>query len=218
MSKRLTKFSAEELEVLFLLQPRIFSDYRDPRRGPFEMLYLYGETTDNDVSHLLRAIELANAGAMRSIGIAEGALGHGYAGFDATVKRLQSFGWVSKMPIVKLGGEGIANTLTEARALVVHAMAVGGDIGIVAPALHLVRAFMTMVTAIGDKPIRAYAVLGTPLRWNEEVVHSQGVVRDTRSGLLGNQELPRLEKYQAPQFGSLFTAERVLRYLEWRDA
>lgn len=217
MNKRLTKFSAKDLEDLLLLQPRIFSDYRDPRRGPFEMLYLYGETADNDVSHLLRAVELANKGAMKSVGITEGELGHGYAGFDATVLRLKALGWNSSIPIVKLGEGSVANTLTEARVLVTHALAVGGDIGIVAPAFHLMRAFMTTVTAIGNMPIRVYAILGAPLRWDEEVVHSQGVVRDTRFGLFGNQELPRMEKYRAPEFGSLLSAENVLLYLEWRD-
>lgn len=218
MKKRLTKFSPGELENLCILQPRVFSDYRDPRRGPFEMLYLYGETTDNDPSTILRAIELANAGAMKSIGISGADATNGYAGFDVTVERLKTFGWNSEMPIVKLASDGNANTLSEARALVAHAWAVGGDIGIVAPAFHLVRCFMTMVTAIGNNPIRVYAIPGTPLRWNEEVVHSQGIVRDTRSGLLSNQELPRLEKYRAPEFGGLFSAEKVLQYLEWRDA
>lgn len=218
MNERLTGFTAEELENFFLLQPRIFSDYRDPRRGPLEMLYLYGETIDNDASTLLRAIELANTGAMKSIGIAEGELGHGYAGFDVTVDRLKARGGSSEVSIVKLDTNGNVNTLGEARALVKHAQMVGGDIGIVAPAFHLVRAFMTTVTAIGNNPIRVYAVPGVALPWNEHVVHSQGIVQDTRSGLLGKQELPRLEKYRAPEFGSMLSAEEVLRYLEWRDA
>ena len=99
MGVRLTGLSAEELENFFLLQPRIFSDYRDPRRGPFEMLYLYGETTDNDQSHLFRAIELAESGAMNSIGISGADAANGYAGFDESVRRLKDFGWKSAMPI-----------------------------------------------------------------------------------------------------------------------
>lgn len=217
MGERPTTLSADELERFQILTPRIFSDYRNPNRGPLEMLYIYGETVDNDASTMLRAIEFANAGAMKSIGIAEGELGHGYAGFDETVSRLKMLGWKSSMPIVMLDSGGIANTRTEANALVAHALAVGGDIGIVAPAFHLVRAFVTTVTAIGEHPIRVYATPGMPLSWNEHVVHSQGVVRNTRSGLLGG-ELQRLEKYRTPEYGSLYTAQQVLEYLEWRDA
>jgi len=219
MNERLTGFSAKELEDFLMLLPRIFSDFRvysDPRNEPLELLYIYGETIDNDHSSLYRAIELANAGAMRCIGISGGEAANGYAGFDRTVKRLKVLGWKSNMPIVKLGDGGNANTLTEARALVEHARTSGGDIGIVAPAFHLVRAFMTVVSAMGDAPIRVYAILGSPLPWQEKVLHSQGVLENTRAGLLGD-ELKRLEKYRAPEFGSLLSAEAVLQYFEWRD-
>lgn len=218
MNKRLTSFSAKELEDLVVLQTHILADYRDPRRGPFEMLYLYGETTDNDQSHLLRAIELAEAGAMKSIGISGADAQNGYAGFDVTVLRLKAFGWKSTMPIVRLPSEGNANTLSEAESLVAYARMKGGDFGIVAPAFHLVRAFMTMVTAIGPYPIRVYAIQGVQLRWNEPIVHSQGVVRGTRIELVGESELPRLEKYRAPEFGGMLSAAAVLDYLKWRDA
>ena len=216
MEKRLTGLSAEELENFFLLQSQLFCDYRDPRRGPLEMLYLYGETEDNDPSTILRAIEFANAGGMNSIGIAEGELGHGYAGFDGTVSRLKAFGWKSKMPIVKLDSGGIASTLTEARALVAYARGTRGDIGIVASPFHLVRSFMTVATAIGDDPIRVYAFPGVPLRWNEDVVHSQGIHRNARAGLLSD-ELKRMEKYRASEYGSMLSAEKALKYLDWRD-
>lgn len=217
MNERLTGFSAKELEDFFLLLPRIFCDYRDPGRGPLKMLYLYGETTDNDRSVHLTAIEMANVGAMKSIGIAEGELGHGYAGFDVTVERLKSCGWSNEMPIVKCDTNGNVNTPSEARALVRYAQVVGGDIGIVAPAFHLLRAFMTTVTAIGDGDLRVYAIPGAPLRWSEQVVHSQGVLRNTRVGLLGD-ELKRLEKYRTPEYGGMLSAAQVLRYLKWRDA
>ena len=84
----------------------------------------------------------------------------------------------------------------------------------------MVRAFMTTVTALkrnGDIPVRVYAVPSAPLPWLEEAVHSQGTVKAPRAGLLVS-ELQRLEKYRAPEFGGLLSAQEVIDYLNWRDS
>src|SRR3989344_6667044 len=138
MSQRIGNLSPEELESFFCLSARVFCDYHDPRRGPFRLLYLYSNTPDNELSLFLRAIKLANNLSIQALGIAEGDLGHGYAGFDHSVERLKAFGWSGNVPIVKFDVGGNVNTLSEARALAKYARGVRGDIGIVAPAFHLV--------------------------------------------------------------------------------
>ena len=212
--ERLTTLSAEELELLLLVQPRIYGDYRDPRRGKMEMVYIFSETSDNADSCFIRAVELEQSGTTNAIGIAEGDLGYG---FDASVMRLKSFGFQGKVPIEKFNIGGNVNTMSEAQKLASYAKSQRGDIGIIAPSFHLFRAFVTAITALEGHPTRIYAIPGVPSPWLESVRHSQGVVTDTRAGLLSG-ELERLEKYREPQYGSMLSANGILHYLNWRDA
>lgn len=216
MPQRLTGLSAEELEAFFQLLPRIFCDYKDPRRGPFKLVYVFSETNSNWDSCFLKAIELANTGATESLGIADGDLGHGYDGFDASITRLKSLGWKDRVPIMKFDLKGNANTMSEAVLLAKRAQGMRGDIGVVAPPFHMPRAFMTTITALGGIPTRVYSLPGVSLPWMEQAAHSQGTLMNTRADLLGD-ELARLEKYRAPEFGSMFSAREVLEYLNWRD-
>src|SRR3989344_7755695 len=124
--QRITGLSAEELEAFFLILPRIYSDYRDPRRGPFKLAYIYANTPDNEDSMFLRAIELAKAGAIQSLGTSEGDLGHGYEGFDYSVERLKVFGWKGQIPLVKLNVGGNVNTGSEATQLAQHGRSFAG--------------------------------------------------------------------------------------------
>ena len=211
-----TQLSVIELEEFFQLLPRIYADWRNEARGQLQMLYLFSQTIDNEHSVFLRAIKMANAGMVKQIGIAEGEKGHGYEGFDHSVEHLKNLGWRGDVPIVKFDLKGNVNTLGEARALAKYAFAHDGDIGIVAPAFHLVRAFMTTVTAVGALPIRVYSYPGVSIPWNTRAAHSQGTLVNTRSGLLVD-ELKRLEKYRAPEYGRMCTAREVRKYLDWRD-
>ena len=216
---RITSLSPEELEDFFRLLPRILCDYRPPNRGPFELVFVFGETPDNADSSLLKAIELASAGAMKALGMCGGGPAHGYGGFDASVERLKALGWDGRVPIIPIDvtdERGNTNTLLDARGLIRHASALSGDIGVLAPAFHLLRTFITTITGLGGQSKRVYAIAGTPLPWTERVVHSQGIVENTRAGLL-EDELGRLERYRAEEYGSLFSAAAVLRYLNWRD-
>lgn len=223
---RHTSLDAEELERFFELSARVFCDYRDPRRGRFKLLYVYSETLDNEESCFLRAVELAQASMMESLGIAEGDRSHGYEGFGHSVERLKAFGWKGNIPIVKFDIDGNVNTLSEAEHLADFGLAHKGDIGIVVPPFHLVRAFVTTVTALmhsrnkmnrTDDLTRVYAVPGVALSWMQQAVHSQGVLKNTRVGLLGS-ELERLEKYRVSKFGGMLSAKEVIDYLNWRDA
>jgi len=212
----ITRFEVDELEALLFLSQRVLADYRDPRRGPLQMLYIFANTTDNADSTFVRAVDMEQSGAMKNLGLAEGTLGHGHAGFSASLKRLRQLGWSDSVPVRALDVDGVVNTLREAEELHDYSIYHRGDIGIVAPPFHLVRAFVSVVSTIAAHPMRVYAYPGVPLPWSEEVVHSQGVVRGTRSNLL-KSELERLAKYRASEFGGLLSAREVLQYLDWRD-
>ena len=221
---RVTALPAADLEGFFQLLPRIYADYHDPRRGPFKMAYMYANTPDNEDSMFLRAIELANAGAIESLGTSEGDLGYGYEGFDHSVARLKALGWKDKVPLVKLDVGGNVNTGSEAQKLAEYLLNYDSglwmktDLAIIAPPFHLPRAFMTTVTALhrADLKMRVYPICGVPLPWNEEAVHSQGTLKKKRADLL-DSELQRLEKYRAAEFGSMLPPSEVLKYLDWRD-
>ncbi len=222
---RASNLSAEEMEDFFRLLPRIYSDYRDPRRGPFKLAYMYANTSDNQDSMFLRAIELAKAGAIESLGTSDGDLGHGYEGFDFSVGRMRMLGWRDHVPLIKLDVGGNVNTGSEAAKLAEYVRSFagggmnGGDLAVIAPAFHLPRAFMTTVTAlhnVGLAAVRVYPICGVSLPWLQEAVHSQGTLKKKRTNLL-DSELQRLEKYRAPEFGSMLSAKEVLDYLNWRD-
>ncbi len=216
MTIRLEKLTRDELVDFCLLLPQVFSDYR-PWRGPLELIYPFSETPDNMDSGLSRAIDLVRSGYAYNLGIPNGPLGHGYAGYDHTMKSLKRLGWHGEVTVIEAGVEGNFNTRTEADALVAWARG-RGDIGIVAPAFHLLRTFMTTVTAMGNEYIRVYAYVGDPLEWRgKKIVHSQGNLVKEREGLLP-EEFGRLAKYQAPQFGGLVTPAQTLEYLRQRDS
>lgn len=228
-NRRLTNLSPSELEDFFLLEPRVFSDYRHPISGKFAIVYNFSETTDNEISGFRKVVELAQTRSMNQLGICSGSTECGYAGFDHSMRRLQALG-LGQIVSPRAGSEpsatrveaihvqGNVNTGSEAEALVRYGASLGGDIGIVAPAFHLVRAFTTTVSAMVrlDKMQRVYAIAGAPLPWTESVRHSQGTLENTRADLLAD-ELKRLEKYRAEEYGSMLNAKSVLEYLNWRD-
>ncbi len=210
-------FETRELADLVSLSARVFSDYRDPSRGSFAIAYLMSETSDNEQSVFLRAVELARSGQTQAIGICEGDTTNGYDGFDHSVECLKAVGYPEHVPIHRICTDPV-NTLTEVQALVAHMAGSRGDIAIVAPPFHIVRSFMTAVTIAQQRrtKLHIYAVPGVPIPWNVKARHSQGTLTNMRTGLLGD-ELTRLKRYQASEYGSLMTPEAILRYLDWRD-
>jgi len=219
--ERITDLSPKELEDVILLQPRIYCDYRNPARGPLEMLFIFAQTSDNAHSCFLRAIELAKAGMVKHLGISDGTLGHGYDGFDASVDQLKQLGWGEgfpfSIPIIKFDVGGGVNTRSEADSFVEWVKKNPGDIGVTATQFdHIVRAFATIVTVLNGHLTRVYSYPGITLPWNEEARHSQGTVKDLRANLSAG-ELYRLELYRVPEYKNLFTARQVIEYLNWRD-
>lgn len=215
-----TNLSADDLEAFCLLMPRVFSDYRDPGRGKFSIVYNFSQTTDNEDSGFRKLVELARTGVIWQVGICKGSTENGYAGYEHSIERLVACGFDrSRVPVVPVSVDGNLNTGSEAEALVRYGVNLSGDIGIIAPAFHLMRAFMTTVSAMYrlEKIRRVYAIVGASIPWTENVRHSQGTLIRTREQLV-LEELKRLKKYRAPEFGGMVRAQKMFEYLDWRDS
>ncbi len=186
--------------------------------GKVDEAYLFGETADNEDSVLKAGAFLYGMGPAEKIAICEAPKGYGYPGFK---------NWQAKL--IKLGIQprdilGIPpakdfppSTDAEALGLVRYAKSKNWkSIYVVAPPLHQLRAFVSAVSeAVRHYPaLKIYSFHGIPQKWEDHVVHSQGILRGTRSELLAS-ELGRIEKYYRK--GDLISAEDVLEYLDRRD-
>ncbi len=218
MQETVTDFSQQELEKLLMLQAWIQNDYLTPRDKKCAMVYVFAQTDDNRMGVLERVSEMAKQGKTHTIGLCDGETAHGYSGFEAWADVLRSYG-VGSVPIIRIKAKGNVNTRTEASALVNYCAGVRGDLCVVAPAFHLLRAFITTITELqkSEECMRIFAASGTEASWVERVRHSQGVVVGTRYELLIS-ELGRIAKYRAPEFGGMATAEEVIAYLHYRDS
>lgn len=213
----LDSFSKEDLLHFFQLWPMVLADHKPDGRGSSAMAYLFANTVDNVSSQAKRAVLLAKEGRTNCIGICEGSTANGYPGFAYYVDELRRGGLRNDFPIVPLQVHGNVNTLSEARALVAWMGLCEGDLDIITPAFHLLRAFMTIVTQVRKEGIarRVYAVVGTTLPWDEEALHSQGALRATREDLILS-EFARLAEYQAPEKGGMLPPGEVIKYLRGR--
>ncbi len=198
-------------ELLFLA--RVFSDAL-PKRA--DLVYLVSETEDNQASVLKRGLSIYRSIVAPVIGIFGIGPGVGYPGREVWEAELAEMG-CRHPTIIPLRSDATPNTFTEARSLVAVAKKEGwSKVVIVAPAFHLLRAFVSFVSAaLLDYPeLKIYPQLGEGLPWDENVVHSQGTTRGKRSELfLG--ELYRIAQYRDK--GDLVPRREVLAYLERRD-
>ena len=220
--RMLTGFSPQELQELFILSNWILHDCRHPNKKPLELLYCYGETEDNWDSVLKKAVALANSGLTKVVGICSAMSANGYPGFEYGRDELRRLGLKKKIAIepIDVIAEDDVNTLSEARGVAGFISDKSfADVGIIAAPFHMVRAFMTTVTAMQDGSNWVYGYTGAVLPWNEYSTYSQGALVEIhrRVGLL-SYELERIEKYRAAEFGGLFSPREVLRYLVDRDA
>lgn len=177
--------------------------------------YLFGETADNQFSVIEAGANLWRNGYARRIAITELGASNGYPGFAAWQSALNDVGIGNNtiVPIVRTS-EPTPNTFTEAVELVRHADRMGWkNVICVAPAFHLPRAFLGLVTAITAEKssLKAHAKCGDYLPWGAEVVHSQGTVRGTRTDLLYG-EFERIRKYD-----NLAHPAAAIEYLDGRD-
>src|SRR3989338_4045856 len=221
------RLSSEEMRDLLALAPFIFGDTRDPLRGPYETVYVFAETEDNAYSPLMKAVELANNGLTKSISLSESGTGAGYPGYTRYIEDLYSYGLSRDFTeengkIRRVVVTGNPNTLSEADALVHDIANRGGDLGVIAPPFHLVRAFMTAITALTKSAPEAasskniWAIKGTDQPPFQTALHSMGVVSGTRVGLEYG-EMDRLKRYQAQDFGGKVKAKDVINYMKERD-
>ena len=108
------------------------------------------------------------------------------------------------------------NTLVESETLIGYAKQNGySSLFVVAPPFQQLRAFMTAVTvALREYPeLLLYSYPAVAMPWREEVVHSQGTLKATRSELI-HAEFERIDTYQNK--GDLASFEDVLAYLNNR--
>lgn len=195
---------------------RIFSETMPP--GKIDAAYLYAETADQETSGLKTAAFLYAMGPAKRIALCGEPKGYGYPGAADWIGKLVTMGLPKKdIYLVPVSKKFPPSTHAEAFGLIPYAAKQGWkSVYVVAPPLHQLRAFVTTVSAIIKERsrLKAYSFPGLPQRWEEHVIHSQGVQKGARSELLA-EELKKIEKYFKK--GDLVSAREVLKYLDKRD-
>jgi hypothetical protein len=196
---------------------RVFCDHV-PDEG-VEGAYLYAHTLDNERSVIGVARHLLDHGLAKRILISGCGPLCGYPGAEDWTEKLTAAGVASdaiaRVPVP--ADLETMHTLSEAEFFVRFAKERGLRSAIIVSApFHLERAYMTMVTVAtrAYPDLRLHAAPGDPLPWDEEVVHSQGVLRAKRQELIA-EELKRIERYQAKS--DLLSHAAVLAYMRARD-
>jgi hypothetical protein len=185
--------------------------------SPTNGAYLYCQTVSNHESTFQSATSLLNSLLISKIFILQIEAKSGYTGYDNWKHQLNLFGIAEdQIEGVNLKS-AMLNTLTESEALVQFAKQRShSSLFVIAPPFHQLRVFMTAVTvALNVYPkLKIYSFPGTAMPWNENVLHSQGVLKAKRRQLI-QTELERITKYQNK--GDLASTESVLNYLNNRD-
>ena len=180
--------------------------------------YLYCQTRSNQRSIFQAAQFLLNNSLTSKILILNTKAKSGYPGFAEWKQQLRQLGLsVEQIEGVNNKETSMLNTLIESEALIRFAKQHGyRSLFVVAPPFHQLRAFMTAVTvALREYPeLLIYSYPSVAMPWQEEVVHSQGILKAKRRDLI-QEELERIEKYQGK--GDLALFEQVLNYLNKRE-
>lgn len=182
--------------------------------------YIFGQTSDNEISVLTRAKEIERSMPLdKRIFLCDGETDHGYPGFETWHRALLEQGVsLDRVGRVVTPHDQNINTLSEAESLIRLARHMKWQgIVIIAPPFHQLRAFMTTVSVASRAypELSIYNQVGMPLDWSENVRHSQGTTTGTRREILRG-EFDRIEKYQ--EKGDLLSPDEVLLYLNKRDA
>ncbi len=217
MKNKSGKFESSSYEGLDELVTRVLCDTAVPG-GVADALYLFGETHDNESSVFAAALLAWKLKRTKQVALCGMRRGAGYPGFSNWKKKLAALGVPAKNIVgIKLASKFPPSTHAEAWGLARTAKKnKWKNVYVVAPPLHQLRAFVTTVTAFMREkvPARIYNFVGLPQRWEEHIVHSQGVQKGTRSGLL-IEEFKKIEGYYKK--GDLVSAADVLDYLDRRD-
>lgn len=183
------------------------------------ILYLVGQTIDNEISVINKGVSLWKTGRALIISLVDGRTDKGYPGYIRWLQLLRKHG-VPEDSVLKITAHyyGDFNTLTEAQSVVAYMKELRVDtLTISAAPFHQLRAFMTFVSvAIKIYPqLKIYNAVGETMEWNKEVVHSQGVQRATRKELI-TRELDKIPLYQ--EKGDICSFKEIENYFEWRDS
>jgi len=185
--------------------------------SPTNGAYLYCQTESNYESTFQSAKSLLNSLLISKIFILQIEAKSGYTGYDNWKRQLNLLG-ISQDQIEGVDlKSSMLNTLTESEALVQFAKQRSfGSIFVIAPPFHQLRVFMTAVTVAQNvyPKLKIYSFPGMAMPWDEDVLHSQGVLKAKRHQLI-QTELERITKYQNK--GDLASTESVLNYLNNRD-
>ena len=185
--------------------------------------YLYGNTPDNELSPLMKGVELWKSGGVPRILLCGGGIyaPHGvnaYNGGDAWEDYLVKNG-VERNAIRQIPRPELSHTDTEARNLVFCCKSRGWKRVIVTCVTHQqVRGFVNTITyAVRYYPeLKVYSVPGKPLPWQDESLYSQGNIQGSRISDGVAAEYERLERWHAKD--DLLSCAEVLDYLKQRDS
>jgi len=199
------------------------------REHQFPLIYLFSETDDNRSSCLSIATGLYRNGVTDRIAMAANSKNPGYSGFEEWLRALYvdlipDLRRLKRIDVVPIVVSGNLNTFSEARAMLRYAQEHGmGTVGVVAPAFHMPRAFLSTISvSIRECPdIKVYALSGwVPDWWHKEVLHSQGTLKATRVHLI-RTERERIARYQREGHyydgGDLVSFQQAFEYLRLRD-
>lgn len=211
------------LEILELDQ-RTAYDVRPPKT---DAIYLFGEMPDNEESPLLEGLRAYLLGDTLKVALLERIQVPHWPNQRQKWAQTLTTGGVQReniiiIPVLKDWSfadpkKWPLNTYSELVCAIEYAkIHQWKKIGVTAAPFHQLRAFVTAVSvALRLYPeIKVYSRPGNPLSWTQEVVHSQGILRATRSQLI-KHELDRIERYHIK--GDLVSAREVLDYLNQRD-
>ena len=185
-------------------------------------VYLFAQTSDNEASVLKRGAELFKKGIASEVIISDDTEGtnKGYPGSKVWKQELKKLR-IPAAKITVIPCKGLLHTLSESQALVSYCKRQRNVI-VVTPPFHQVRAFISMVSAIGNgfvPTLRVYNRTGVSMPWLAEACHSQGTLKTTRLQLV-ETELERILTYQDKDYtdpGRLSGYRTVFGYLKWRD-
>ena len=195
---------------------------------PVPIAYLFGHTEDNERSIIEAGYDLyKNALAQKLYVCGDGPYISplkpdapvSYNGEDAWRKQLIKMGIPAENIIGIPRPEGISNTATEAKGLVLLAKEMyWEDIFIVADPFHMPRAFANTITqALMHYPnLRIWCKSGTPLPWAEKVLSSQGIVGGTRLEEVIDAEFKQLEKIYGNTV-DIAPPEQIFEYIKTRN-
>lgn len=187
---------------------------------PVDGLFLFGQTEDNQQAAFKTAYIFVQGGHTDKVLCLGTKAMSGYPGFAVWQQEMQKIG-IGEGQLIPVppvpAGTTLLHTLIEATSVVHYAKQQGyTSLAVTAAPFQQPRALMTAITAaLRHYPeLYLYSLPGKAMPWQEEVVHSQGKVEDTRAGLIAG-EMERIRNYHRQN--DLISVQEALDYLNRRD-